>query len=694
MHYKRLAASTSAPYSGDRLKELSDQSIRRPHIRTYSGKGNPQYWNDLARAIFAKGDRSFSLALDHPTQLGLDIRRVSKGETRELDVYADARVVGTVGQIGTPIQLLRDAQALLEGLPLDQINMSQTINQTAIWLGGLYHTVARMRGFDTAALQGTFQNDVIKEAISRGTINLPVEKALGLSLEFILWGTQHLPRMRKINVCGYHIEEAGANEVQTIAYTMHTAIRYLDPLYRAAAEGRITRKQFETIASEITFFMSAGKKLFSQIAKFNALADLWHQTLTNRYGIPPQKGDRHRFTFGVQTDSISLQANYPVFNFARIMLGILSATLGGTASIQTPPISEAYSIPSVEEQWLMRLFQETILEESDILANLAEARMATAPMAREFKAAAEVELERVLAIENLSEAIGVIRGNLTRVMAARDQGIESGAIKVVGRNFKVSDAQAHLPHFAGIPYPIEEVATSDLVSSYLDNYDAAIAARDASKAERCIDALREAARKGEPVMPAILDAIQAGVAVGEGFDVLREVWGTYQFGDLASADTRSVIYDLQTPERQRLRERVSAFATRAGRQPRILLTNVQSDGHNNALRQLTAFLTDHGFTAECLGLFQTPDAVVKAAIEGDVHIIGISEYGNAYRQAVPRILELLAEKGSTEIKVVLGGIVHEEDRQSLRAKGVAAIFPAGQGSLIEIAHALMDILEK
>jgi ethylmalonyl-CoA mutase len=615
-------------------------------MRTYSGHSTAAASNALYRTNLAKGQTGLSIAFDLPTQTGYDPDHpLARGE---------------VGKVGVPVVHLGHMRTLLDGIPPGAMNTSMTINATAAWLLGLYVANAEEHGVPSTELRGTTQNDIVKEYLSRGTYIFPPEPSRRLIVDTIAWCSAHAPQWNPINVCSYHLQEAGATPVQEVAYALADAIGVLDAVRDS---GQVPPERFPNVVGSISFFVNAGIRFIEEIAKLRALSELWDGITRERYGV---EDPRHRrLRYGVQVNSLGLTEAQPENNVQRIVLEMLAVTLSKRArarSVQLPAWNEALGLPTPwDQQWSLRMqqvlaFESDLLEYEDIFdgSHVVEARTA------ELRDEAATELEDVLSLGGAFEAVEELKGRLVRSMAERTRRIESGEQVVVGVNRFTETAESPLGGAESI-VKVDPAVEAEMVA----DVERWRAARDASAVRRSLDALRAAASGTDNLLPATIALGQAGGTTGEWAGALREVFGEFRAptGVRAATGGRS--------------NELAAVAIRVkglpGGPPRLLVAKPGLDGHSNGAEQIAVAARDAGMEVVYSGIRLTPEQIAASARDEDPDVIGLSVLSGSHRQLVPEVLDRLAAEGVDAV-VVVGGIIPEEDRDELLAAGVRAVY--------------------
>jgi len=647
-------------------------------MRTYAGHSSAAESNALFRRNLAKGQTGLSVAFDLPTQTGYDADHVlARGE---------------VGRVGVPVGHLGDMRALFDGIPLEQSNTSMTINATAMWLLALYQVVAQEQGADLAALAGTTQNDVIKEYLSRGTYIFPPGPSVRLTTDVIAYTVARMPRWNPVNVCSYHLQEAGATPVQEIAYALCTAVTVLDAVRDS---GQVPRDRMAEVVGRISFFVNAGIRFVEEMCKMRAFARLWDQITRERYGIADPA--LRRFRYGVQVNSLGLTEAQPENNVQRIVLEMLAVTLSRDArarAIQLPAWNEALGLPRpADQQWSLRI-QQVLAYESDLLeyGDLFGGSAVVEAKTSELMAGAEAEMAAVEEMGGMVRAVesGYLKGRLVASHAARRARIESGQDRVVGVNCFQATEPSPLAADAGAAVQQIDPADERAVLADLRRWRGQ---RDQAEVAAALDRLRaEAARRDVNLMDATLACARAGVTTGEWSSVLREVFGEYR----APTGVGSAPVPAGSG-RELAAVRAAAHATAAGigaGRLRLLLGKPGLDGHSNGVEQIAVRARDAGFEVIYAGIRLTPGQIAAAAVAEDVHCVGLSILSGGHAQLVPEVLRRLRRLKAADIPVVVGGIIPASDARDLRAQGVAAVLTPADFGLTAVIGRIVDVIRR
>jgi ethylmalonyl-CoA mutase len=664
------------------MTKPNEQQPQRPArdrpwlMRTYAGHSSATESNALYRRNLAKGQTGLSVAFDLPTQTGYDADHVlARGE---------------VGRVGVPVGHLGDMHTLFDGIPLEQTNTSMTINATAMWLMALYQVTAEDQGADIAKLTGTTQNDIVKEYLSRGTYVFPPGPSMRLTTDVIAYTVTHLPRWNPINVCSYHLQEAGATPVQEIAFAMCTAISVLDAVRDS---GQVPQEQMGDIVGRISFFVNAGVRFVEEMCKLRAFARLWEQVTKERYGIADPKS--RRFRYGVQVNSLGLTEAQPENNIQRIVLEMLAVTLSRDVrarAVQLPAWNEALGLPRPwDQQWSLRI-QQVLAFESDLLeyGDLFNGSPVVEGKTAELLAGAEAEIAKVLAMGGVIPAVesGYLKAQLVASLAARHGRIESGEDKVVGVNcYKTTEPN---PLTADLEAAVQQVdpATERRILANLAQWRKQ---RDETVVLAALDRLRaDAAQDDANLMAASLACARAGVTTGEWSFALRDVFGEFRAPTGVSGAPVAVAAEAGG-ELVAVRAAVAATAEELGAgRLRLLIGKPGMDGHSNGAEQIALRARDAGFEVIYQGIRLTPEQIAAAAVAEDVHCVGLSILSGSHGELVPEVLRRLRQAGAEDLPVVVGGIIPAADAESLRAQGVSAVFTPRDFGITTIIGRIVD----
>jgi (2R)-ethylmalonyl-CoA mutase len=640
-------------------------------MRTYAGHSTAKKSNELYRGNLAKGQTGLSVAFDLPTQTGYDAdHELARGE---------------VGKVGVPVAHKGDMHALLDGIPLDEMNTSMTINATAAWLLALYIVAAEENGIDRSVLQGTTQNDIIKEYLSRGTYAFPPGPSMRLIADTVAFSVNEIPSWNPTNVCSYHLQEAGATPVQEIAFSMATAIAVLDEV---KARGQVADDDFPKVFGRISFFVNAGVRFVEEHAKLRAMSALWEQIGRERYGVTDRKLLRMRY--GVQVNSLGLTEAQPENNVQRIVLEALAVTLGRDArarAIQLPAWNEALGLPRPwDQQWSLRI-QQVLAFETDLLEypDIFEGSKVMDGLVAELTEGAREEMGVVAEQGGAVEAVGYMKSRLVESHRERIAKIEREEIKVIGQNCFTETEDSPLTAGAdgGILTPDPEVERERREA--LERWKAE---RDQEAVESALAKLAAAAAdESANIMPATIEAAKAGATTGEWASTLRDVFGDYRAPTGVSSSASAGNGDMLAATRAR----VDALADALGHRPRILVGKPGLDGHSNGAEQIAVRARDVGMEVIYQGIRLTPEQIVSSAIQEDVDVVGLSILSGSHRELVPETVRLLAEQGS-DVPVVVGGIIPAADAAYLREGGVAGVYTPKDFDLNRIMSEIVDLV--
>ena len=644
-------------------------------FRTYSGHSSAKASNELYRTNLKRGQTGLSVAFDLPTQTGYDSDHVlAKGE---------------VGKVGVPISHLGDMVALFDGLPLADMNTSMTINATAPWLLALYIAAAEKQGASRAALQGTVQNDIIKEYLSRGTYIFPPEPSLRLITDVISFTYREVPKWNPTNVCSYHLQEAGATPVQELAYALATAVAVLD---HVKASGQVPAADFPQVVGRISFFVNAGLRFITEICKMRAFTELWDEICRDRYGVEDAK--LRRFRYGVQVNSLGLTEQQPENNVYRILLEMLAETLSKNArarAVQLPAWNEALGLPRPwDQQWSLRL-QQIVAYETDLLefGDIFDGSVEITRKVDALKAEALEELARIDAMGGAVAAVesSYMKQRLVESNARRLSAIERGDQTVVGVNKYTESAPS--PLLAGGDggfLAIDDKAEAEQVSSL----KAWRAARDNAAATKALAALEADARSGRNIMEASIGCAHAGCTTGEWGETLRRVFGEFR----APTGVARVTVDQGSTAIEQVRAKVDAASKRLGRRIKILVGKPGLDGHSNGAEQIAVRARDAGMEVVYEGIRLTPAQIVNAALEESVHVVGLSILSGSHIALVGEVMERMRALGLADVPVVVGGIIPPEDAKRLLEFGVARVYTPKDYDLNAIMAGIVSLLDQ
>ncbi len=642
-------------------------------IRTYAGHSTAKESNALYRRNLAKGQTGLSVAFDLPTQTGYD---------------ADHPLAaGEVGKVGVSICHLGDMRALFEEIPLASMNTSMTINATAAWLLALYIAVADEQGAPRKSLSGTTQNDIIKEYLSRGTYVFPPGPSMRLTKDVILFTTKEMPRWNPMNVCSYHLQEAGATPVQELAYALATAIAVLDAV---KASGDFDAKKFGEVVGRISFFVNAGMRFITEMCKLRAMSEMWEDITANRYGVADPK--QRLFRYGVQVNSLGLTEQQPENNVYRILLETLAVTLSRDTrarAVQLPAWNEALGLPRPwDQQWSLRLqqilaFETDLLEYGDIFAGSTEIANKVAALKKEAGEVLEGILDMggaVAAVEN-----SYMKSQLVDSNARRLEAIERGEQTVVGVNRFIETEPSPLAAGEGAILTVPPEVEPEQIAK-LNEWRAA---RDAKAVEAALAELTRAAKSGTNIMPASIACAKAGVTTGEWGEVLRRGFGEYRAPTGVSHAARNDCQGIDD-----LRAEVDRMTKKLGRRPKILVGKPGLDGHSNGAEQVAVRARDAGMDVVYDGIRLTPEEIVDAARDKDVHVVGLSILSGSHLPLVKDVVTRLRDAGLDGVPVVVGGIIPPDDAAELKESGVAAVYTPKDFELNQVMTDVLRIVER
>ncbi|MFF4101606.1 protein meaA [Streptomyces sp. NPDC001903] len=672
---------------------MTERQKDRPWLmRTYAGHSTAEASNELYRRNLAKGQTGLSVAFDLPTQTGYDPDHIlARGE---------------VGRVGVPVSHLGDMRRLFQDIPLEQMNTSMTINATAMWLLALYQVAAEEQGADIAQLQGTTQNDIVKEYLSRGTHVFPPGPSLRLTTDMIAYTVNHIPKWNPINICSYHLQEAGATPVQEISYAMSTAIAVLDSVRDS---GQVPADRFGEVVARISFFVNAGVRFIEEMCKMRAFGRIWDQVTRERYGIENAK--QRRFRYGVQVNSLGLTEAQPENNVQRIVLEMLAVTLSKDArarAVQLPAWNEALGLPRPwDQQWSLRI-QQVLAHESDLLeyedifagSHVIEAKVDS------LVVDCLAEIDRIQEMGGAMAAVesGYLKSQLVSSHAERRARIEAGEDKIVGVNcFEQTEENPLTADLDGaimtVDPAVEALTVERIVRWRAERQESSERQGNGDPfvfptVMQALDRLKEAAAGTENLMEATLECARAGVTTGEWANALREVFGEFRAPTGVSSAPVAVTAEEGTPMAL-VREKVARTAEDLGSgRLRLLVGKPGLDGHSNGAEQIAVRARDAGFEVVYQGIRLTPEEISSAALAEDVHCVGLSILSGSHSALVPDVLERLRTAGAGDIPVVLGGIIPNADAIALKAAGVAAVFTPKDFGITEIIGRIVDEIRK
>ena len=653
-------------------------------MRTYAGHSSASESNALYRRNLAKGQTGLSVAFDLPTQTGYDPdSALSRGE---------------VGKVGVPVPHLGEMRHLFEGIPLEEMNTSMTINATAMWLLALYEVVAEEQAVEAgreiaevrAQLAGTTQNDIIKEYLSRGTYVFPPEHSLRLTSDLITYTVHKIPKWNPINICSYHLQEAGATPTQELAYALCAAIAVLDAVRDS---GQVAQEDFEKVVGRISFFVNAGVRFVEELCKMRAFVEMWDEITRERYGVQDEK--MRRFRYGVQVNSLGLTEAQPENNVQRIVLEMLGVTLSKGArarAVQLPAWNEALGLPRPwDQQWSLRL-QQVLAFESDLLEydDIFDGSAVIEAKVSDLVESARAEMDRIQAMGGAIAAVesGYMKQALVSSHAARRGRIESGEEKVVGVNCYESTEPS--PLTADLDASIQG-ADPEAERSAITGLEKWKRERDDAAVEAALSRLSKDAKTNANLMDATLAAARAGVTTGEWAGTLREVFGEFRAPTGVSG---AVGVAEAGAELAAVREEVRRTGEELGGRLRLLVGKPGLDGHSNGAEQVAVRARDAGFEVVYQGIRLTPEQIVSAAVAEDVHCVGLSILSGSHMELVPSVLDGLREEGLEDVPVIVGGIIPGADAVRLKELGVAAVFTPKDFGLTEIMGGIVEAIRR
>ncbi|SEA13604.1 (R)-ethylmalonyl-CoA mutase [Rubrimonas cliftonensis] len=638
-------------------------------FRTYAGHSTAAKSNELYRGNLAKGQTGLSVAFDLPTQTGYDSDHVlARGE---------------VGKVGVPIAHLGDMRTLFDQIPLDQMNTSMTINATAAWLLALYVAVAEEQGADVSKLTGTVQNDIIKEYLSRGTYVFPPEPSLRLISDIAAYCYSDVPKWNPMNVCSYHLQEAGATPEQELAFALVTACAVLDTV---KARGAVSDEDFAGVVARISFFVNAGIRFVTEMCKMRAFVDLWDEICETRYGVTDPK--LRRFRYGVQVNSLGLTEQQPENNVYRILIEAMAVTLSKRArcrALQLPAWNEALGLPRPwDQQWSLRL-QQVLAYETDLLEfdDLFDGNPAVDRKVEALKEMARAEIARIDEMGGAVAAIDYMKSRLVESNALRLKGIETGETAVIGVNRFTTTEPSPLttgPDAIMVVDPETEAEQIERLKAWREG-------RDEAAAQAAVAALKAAAREGANIMPLSIAAAKAGVTTGEWGAAMREVFGEYRaptgVGKAANVGAKGL---------DAVREKVEAVSARLGRRLKFLVGKPGLDGHSNGAEQIAVRARDCGMEVVYEGIRLTPAQIVGAALEESVHVVGLSILSGSHVPLVREVMERMRAEGMDDVPVVVGGIIPDVDAETLKGFGVAKVYTPKDFDLTRIMTDIVTLV--
>jgi len=641
----------------------------RPWLfRTYAGHSTAAASNELYRSNLAKGQTGLSVAFDLPTQTGYDSDHIlARGE---------------VGKVGVPINHLGDMRALFADIPLDQMNTSMTINATAPWLLALYIAAAEEQGADVAKLQGTVQNDIIKEYLSRGTYICAPKPSLRMITDIAAYTREYLPKWNPMNVCSYHLQEAGATPEQELAFALATATAVLDDL-----QGKVPTKDFPAMVGRISFFVNAGIRFITEMCKMRAFVELWDEITRERYGVEDPKF--RRFRYGVQVNSLGLTEQQPENNVYRILIEMLAVTLSKNArarAVQLPAWNEALGLPRPwDQQWSLRM-QQILAYETDLLEyeDLFDGNPAIERKVEELKTGARSELAQIDSMGGAIEAIEYMKSRLVQSNAARISRIETRDTTVVGVNRWTEAAQSPLAAGDGSIMVSDAGAESDQIKRLQDWRKN----RDEAAVQSALADLHSAAKSGENIMPASVVAARVGVTTGEWGEMIRQSFGVYRAPTGVSKNPSN-----QTQGLEEIRAKVDAVSDKLGRRLKLLVGKPGLDGHSNGAEQIAVRARDCGMEISYDGIRLTPAEIVDRVKEQKPHVVGISILSGSHIALLKQLLKEMNAAGLSDIPIIAGGIIPDDDAETLIKSGIARVYTPKDFELNNIMADIVDLVD-
>ena len=641
-------------------------------FRTYAGHSNVAKSNELYRNNLAKGQTGLSIAFDLPTQTGYDSdNELAKGE---------------VGKVGVPVSHLGDMRTLLDGIPLDQMNTSMTINATAAWLLSLYIATADATGVPRTKLTGTIQNDIIKEYLSRGTYVFPPEPSLRLIKDTIVFSYLEVPKWNPTNVCSYHLQEAGATPVQELSYALATAIAVLDTV---KASGEVPDKDFGTVVGRVSFFVNAGMRFITEICKMRAFGELWDEITRERYGVTDAKN--RMFRYGVQVNSLGLTEPQPENNVYRILLEMMAVTLSKKArarAVQLPAWNEALGLPRPwDQQWSLRM-QQIVAYETDLLeyGDIFDGSEVIARKVASLKEEAKAELATIERMGGAVAAIDYMKRRLVESNSSRVGQIETADLVVVGVNKWTETEPSPLTAGEGAIMVVDPAVEAEQIG----RLKAWREARDAKLIEKSLRDLEDAAKEGRNIMESSIACAKAGVTTGEWGTTLRRVFGEYR----APTGVAQAAPERAGGQLDGVRAAVDALSAKLGRRIKFLVGKPGLDGHSNGAEQIAVRARDVGMEVVYEGIRLTPAQIVRAALEESAHVVGLSILSGSHVPLVAELMDRMRKEGLEDIPVIVGGIIPPEDAVKLKGFGVAAVYTPKDFQLNDIMADIVRLVER
>ncbi len=643
-------------------------------IRTYAGHSTAKKSNELYLKNLSKGQTGLSIAFDLPTQTGYDSDHILAS--------------GEVGKVGVPISHIGDMRVLFDKIPLDKMNTSMTINATAAWLLSLYIALADEQGIERSKLQGTTQNDIIKEYLSRGTHVFPPAPSLRLISDMITYTYKELPKWNPVNICSYHLQEVGAKPVQELAFALSTAVAYLDRVKEADV---LSSDEFENVVGRISFFVNSGIKFITEMCKMRAFVDLWDEITKERYGV--QNPKNRRFRYGVQVNSLGLTEQQPENNVYRILIEMMAVVLSKDArarAVQLPAWNEALGLPRPwDQQWSLRL-QQILAFETDLLEfeDLFNGSKVIDEKVMEMKTEAKKEFDYIQSIGGAVVGIenSYLKQQLVNSNKERIQNINDGKQVVVGVNkFTETESSPLTANDSGIE-TIDSSVEAEQIKSLNEWRDA----RDSNAVKEALLKLKEAAETDQNIMEASINAAKVGVTTGEWTDTLRGIYGEFR----APTGINQNIKTVTNGDYSSIIKRVDTISKKIGRRIKFLVGKPGLDGHSSGAEQIAVSASDCGMDVLYEGIRLTPEQIVKSSVEEDVHIIGLSILSGSHIQLVSEIMKELKKNNINNIPVIVGGIIPVEDEKILLQNGVKAVYTPKNYQMSDIMSDIVSIVEK
>lgn len=652
---------------------MPNQIKPRPWIfRTYSGHSNASKSNELYKKNLAKGQTGLSVAFDLPTQTGYDSDHVlARSE---------------IGKVGVPICHIEDMMLLFDGIPLEQMNTSMTINATAAWLIALYIVCAKRQNAGIENLQGTTQNDILKEYLSRGTYIFPPEPSMRLTTDVIAYTYKNMPKWNPINVCPYHLQEAGATPVQELAYGLANAMTILDAVKES---GQVPEADFQKVVGRISFFLDSGIRFIEEMCKTKAFTRMWREVCEKRYGVSEEK--YKRFRYGVQVNSLGLTEQQPENNIIRIVLEAMGVTLskeGRARALQLPAWNEGLGLPRPwDQQWSLRVqqilaYETDLLEYEDVFAGSKVIEEKVQKLTQD----AQNEIQKIEKMGGVLKAIesGYIKSELVASNVKRVRAIENGEMKVIGVNSYQETEESPLNAGVGAVIKIDE----SVAREQIERLQAFKVKRNMSDVEEALRHLSEVAQSDQNIMDVSIRCAKVGVTTGEWAETLRKIYGTYR----APTGLSGFSFSDEHGQIQELREEVQKVEKRLGQKIRFLVAKPGLDGHSNGAEQIAVKARDVGFEVIYQGIRMTPEEIVQTASQEDVNVIGLSILSGSHVALVTEVMELLKQQGMQNIPVIVGGIIPKEDAEFLKKKGVKQVYTPRNYELNLIMREILELV--